>query len=120
MSKNRKRVRHDETEDTAAEIHSRHRDDEVPPDERGAAGSGAGDRHAAGAPMGGSAVGGLEGTNVGDGSPENANIDAAQGSDEFERRLDSDQEAAYAGKSGGAVGGTPANKRATGGRSGEE
>jgi hypothetical protein len=96
-------------------VASRHRPDEVPPNQRGPAGSSAGDRHAAGSPMGGSAAGGLGGTNVGHGDPDNANIDAAGGGGDFERQLDDDEEQAYAGRSGGAVGGTPANKRVSGG-----
>ena len=103
-------------EDTEAEIASRHRPDELPPNHRGAPGSAAGDRHAAGAPAGGSAVGGLAGVNVGDGDPENVDIDAAGGGGNFDRDLEIDEESAYAGRSGGAVGGTPANKRVVGGR----
>jgi hypothetical protein len=67
--------------------------------------------------MGGSAVGGLAGTNVGHGEPENADIDAAGGGGDFERTLDAAQEQAYAGRSGGADGRTPANKRVRGGDS---
>jgi hypothetical protein len=96
-------------------IHARHRPDELPPDVRGPAGSGGGDIHAAGAPLGGSAVGGLGGTNVGDGDPENADIDAAGGGGNFDPSLEADEEPGYSGQSGGAVGGTPANKRASGG-----
>lgn len=101
------------------ELNARHRPDERAPNEpAGPAGSGAGDIYAAGAPGGGSAVGGLAGTNVGDGSPDNADIDAAGGSSEFDVALDADEEEGYAGVSGGAVGGTPAGKRARGGRAG--
>jgi len=99
---------------------ARHRPDELPPSVRGRPGSGAGDRHAAGAPMGGSAIGGLEGTNIGRGDPADVNIDAAQGSGDFERNLDADEETAYAGRDGGAVGGTPANKRVSGGNEPKE
>lgn len=96
---------------------ARHRPDErAPNDPAEAPGSGAGDVHAAGATGGGSAVGGLAGTNVGDGSVENADIDAAAGSGNFDVGLDADEEPAYAGSAGGAVGGTPAGKLATGGR----
>jgi hypothetical protein len=96
---------------------ARHREDERAPNEPpGPPGSGAGDRHAAGAIGGGSAVGGLAGTNVGDGSPENADIDAAAGSGQFDAVLDADDEDAYSGIAGGAVGGSPAGKRASGGR----
>jgi hypothetical protein len=96
---------------------ARHRPDErAPNDPAGPPGSGAGDRHAAGAIGGGSAVGGLAGTNVGDGSPENADIDAAAGSSQFDIAIDADEEDAYSGFSGGAVGGSPAGKRVSGGR----
>lgn len=72
------------------------------------------DTHAAGTPGGGSAVGGLAGTNVGSGAPDGADLESAMGSGTFD---DDDIEAdlpAEAGHTGGAVGGTPANKRATG------
>ena len=103
-------------QENEAEIAARHRPDELPPNHRGAPGSAAGDPHAAGAPAGGSAVGGLGGVNVGDGDPANADIDAAGGGGNFDRDLEIDDESAYAGRSGGAVGGTPANKRTVGGR----
>ena len=78
------------------------------------------DRHAAGTPGGGSAVGGLAGTNVSEGSPANADLDAAMGSSEFDAGVEADDDEAggYAGPAGGAVGGSPANKRARGGRTG--
>jgi RNA polymerase-binding transcription factor DksA len=79
-----------------------------------------GDVHAAGTPGGGTADGGLAGTNVGSGSPRGARLEEAMGSGNFdvESRADEDDEApqAYSGRSGGAVGGTPANKRARGGK----
>lgn len=97
---------------------ARHRPDEVPPTERGPAGCAGGGIHAAGTPGGGSAVGGLAGTNVGDGSPDEADLEAAAGSGNFDVELDAEEEAeAYAGRHGGAVGGTPTNKRVTGGKS---
>lgn len=98
---------------------ARHRPDERPPNDAPLPpGSGAGDPHAAGATGGGSAVGGLAGTNTGDGSPENAHIDAAAGSGDFDRRIEEQDPEFYSGPSGGAVGGTPAGKRARGGRVG--
>lgn len=103
-------------EDSPAEISARHRPDEVPPNQRGPAGSAGGDIHAAGSPLGGSAIGGLGGTNFGDGDPDNADIDAAAGSGSFDRQFDADEEPGYSGHAGGAVGGTPANKRASGGQ----
>jgi RNA polymerase-binding transcription factor DksA len=85
------------------------------------------DRHAAGTPGGGAAVGGLGGTNIGTGDPEECDLEEAMGSSEFdatieteqveEQRMTDETAVGYAGHAGGAVGGTPANKRATGGRS---
>jgi RNA polymerase-binding transcription factor DksA len=86
------------------------------------------DRHAAGTPGGGTAVGGLAGTPVGDGDPSGADLEAAMGNGTFDAEVEGDQNPArktaegedvpggYAGQSGGAVGGTPANKRASGGK----
>ncbi|MBX9578915.1 MAG: TraR/DksA C4-type zinc finger protein [Gemmataceae bacterium] len=76
------------------------------------------DTHAAGTPGGGTAVGGLAGTNLGRGDPADAGLEHAMGSGNFdvaEEGEDEDVEA-YSGASGGAVGGTPANKRAVGGK----
>ncbi len=78
------------------------------------------DIFAVGTAGGGTAVGGLAGTNVGDGSPTNANLEEATGSptsdvsDDLLNEIEMPQ--AYGGHSGGAVGGTPANKRAVGGQ----
>lgn len=78
-----------------------------------------GDTHAAGTPGGGTAVGGLAGTNVGGGNPSNANLEQAMGSGNFDAAApandEEDEPEAFAGPAGGAVGGTPANKRARGG-----
>lgn len=85
------------------------------------------DRHAAGTPGGGTAIGGLAGTNVGTGEPEGLDLEDAMGSGAFDVAIESDPPAeerltegepggGYSGHSGGAVGGTPANKRASGGR----
>jgi len=69
---------------------------------------------AAGTPGGGTEVGGLAGTNVDDGDPVLTNLDRAMGSDS--RGEDSEEGGPpYAGHSGGAVGGTPAQGRASGG-----
>lgn len=103
-----------EHEDAAEQrdLSARHRPDErAPNDPPGRAGSGAGDIHAAGTPAGGTAVGGLAGTNVGHGDPDNADLEAAEGSGDFDARLDADGEPAQSGFSGGAVGGVPAGKR---------
>jgi|SRR5579884_740702 len=76
-------------------------------------------RHAAGTPGGGTASGGLAGTNAGDGDPDNADLEDALGSGV----LDTDGEEVggppYSGHAGGAVGGTPAGKRARGGDEGD-
>lgn len=74
------------------------------------------DVHAAGTPGGGTAVGGLAGTNLGTGAPDVEKLDEAMGSGKFDADIEQEEEGqAYAGPSGGAVGGTPANKRARGG-----
>ena len=79
----------------------------------GEAADDAGDPTAQGTPGGGSEVGGLAGTNVGDGAPENADLeDTFAGPDRYDVEEDGPS---YAGPSGGAVGGTPAEKRSTGG-----
>jgi RNA polymerase-binding transcription factor DksA len=77
------------------------------------------DLHAVGTPGGGTAVGGLAGTNVGDGDPADAALEEAMGSGNFDVTDEGDRPAiedAYSGPAGGAVGGTPANKRSVGGR----
>jgi hypothetical protein len=73
------------------------------------------DEHAVGEPGGGAAIGGLAGSNSGDGSPEVSDLQDAAGSGEFdvdEARDDDQRETPLSGRSGGAVGGTPARKRA--------
>jgi RNA polymerase-binding transcription factor DksA len=74
------------------------------------------DTHASGTPGGGSAVGGLAGTNIGTGSPDGAGLEDAMGSGDFDATLDKEDPEVYGGPTGGAVGGTPANKRSVGGR----
>ena len=75
------------------------------------------DVHAAGTAGGGTAVGGLAGTNIGAGTPGDAGLEEAMGSGNFDvEQVDAEDNGAYAGISGGAVGGTPAGKRASGGR----
>jgi hypothetical protein len=74
-----------------------------------------GDRHAQGTPGGGTEVGGLGGTNIDEGSPQNADLEELLGTDEA--GPDSQEEGPpYAGPSGGAVGGTPAEGRSAGGK----
>jgi hypothetical protein len=70
------------------------------------------DRYAAGTPGGGTASGGLAGTNYGDGSPDDVDLEDAMGSGIH----DADEEEGgppFSGRSGGAVGGTPAQGRAS-------
>ena len=78
------------------------------------------DIHAAGTPGGGSAIGGLAGTNVGGGDPDDADLESAMGSGAFDTEQleeeEEEEEAGYSGFRGGAVGGTPAGKRAVGGK----
>ena len=76
------------------------------------------DRHAAGTPPAGdSAVGGLGGTNIDAGSPRNDDLEKHEGSG-IEDTVPGEQDAgaAYAGRSGGAVVGTPVSVRSSGGR----
>src|SRR5207237_2168389 len=68
----------------------------------GPPGSPLGDRHAAGDPAGGAEFGGLAGSNVDDGTPVEGEPEEPDGP--------------YAGHAGGAVGGTPAEGRASGGK----
>lgn len=77
------------------------------------------DIHAVGTAGGGTAEGGLAGTNVGEGDPGNADLEDAMGSSTHDIAIEADPEDAvpYSGPSGGAVGGTPAGKRAVGGKS---
>jgi RNA polymerase-binding transcription factor DksA len=89
----------------------------------GSAVSGAGRRkrndvHAAGTAGGGTAEGGLAGTNIAEGDPNNADLEDAMGSGTHDVSIDADDEdtVPYSGPAGGAVGGTPANKRAVGGK----
>src|SRR4051812_41684064 len=73
-----------------------------------------GDRYAAGTPGGGTASGGLAGTNAGDGDPDDADLEDALGSGIHDTGGDEEGGPPYSGPSGGAVGGTPAEKRAKG------
>lgn len=73
------------------------------------------DRHAAGTPGGGTEVGGLGGTNLPDGSPEDLDLATPMATGAHPPEADED-EPPYSGASGGAVGGTPAEGRAKGGR----
>ena len=70
-----------------------------------------GDSHAAGTAGGGTALGGLAGGTAGCGEPDVAELDDALGSGDFDAREERDRNEPQAGRSGGAVGGTPAGKR---------
>lgn len=71
------------------------------------------DIHAAGEAGGGTAVGGLAGSNIGRGNPREAELDMASGSGQFDAQEDAnDDEIPEAGRTGGAAGGTPVGKRA--------
>lgn len=72
-----------------------------------------GDIHAAGTAGGGTALGGLAGTNVGHGDPDVADLQDAMGSGNFDvaDARNNQPHAPRAGRSGGAIGGTPAGKR---------
>jgi len=76
------------------------------------------DIHAVGTAGGGTAVGGLAGTNIGEGNPDDVNLEEAAGSGNFDVAIEEEDDPAigYSGPSGGAVGGTPANRRAVGGK----
>jgi hypothetical protein len=72
------------------------------------------DADAVGTPGGGSEVGGLAGTNFGDGDPENSDLGATM--EPGDLGPDSAVEGPpYSGQHGGAVGGSPAEGRASGG-----
>jgi len=82
------------------------------------------DRHGAGSPGGGLAPGGLAGTNYGEGSPDDAgDLTNPMGSGvedrgPFEKDEEEEGGPPYAGHAGGAVGGSPAEGRSKGGRTG--
>jgi RNA polymerase-binding transcription factor DksA len=72
-----------------------------------------GDIHAAGTAGGGTAVGGLAGGNEGDGDPRIIEVEEATASGNFDVEDDRyDSRTPRSGPTGGAVGGTPAFKRA--------
>jgi RNA polymerase-binding transcription factor DksA len=80
------------------------------------------DHHAAGTPGGGTALGGLAGTTVGTGDPEDEEeeLEEAMGASNLDALIEAskpeEEKEGYAGRAGGAVGGVPANKRAVGGK----
>lgn len=98
------------------ELEARHRPDERSPLEEGEPGSAGGPVNMQDAGAGGTALGGLAGSNEGDGSPDYERLEELAGSSYFDEELEEQDEPPYAGRSGGAVGGTPAEKRASGGR----
>jgi hypothetical protein len=76
------------------------------------------DVHAAGTAGGGTAIGGLAGTNIGEGDPDDGELEDAMGGGDFDRKLDDDDRdtSSYSGRHGGAVGGSVAGRRAVGGK----
>src|SRR5947208_15642306 len=72
--------------------------DEIPLPGAGPAGSDLGDRHAAGTPGGGTEFGGLAGSTIGDGSPDDAPLEEAMGGPVDE----TEDQPPYAGHAGGA------------------
>ena len=91
-------------------------DERDPDDDRGEPGSAGGGTNMAGTPGGGLAAGGLGGTNAGGGAPDDNDLDDAMGAGIYDENGDTeDGGPPYAGPSGGAVGGTPAQKRVKGG-----
>jgi hypothetical protein len=75
------------------------------------------DRYAAGTAAGGTEVGGLAGSNEGDGSPDDVDLASASATGTHPPEAE-DGGPPYAGPAGGAVGGTPAEERSSGGRTG--
>jgi len=75
----------------------------------------AGDIYAAGTPGGGLASGGLAGTNVGHGDPDDVDLEDAMGNGEEDTAGEDEDARAYGGPAGSAVGGAPAERRARGG-----
>ena len=71
------------------------------------------DVHAAGTAGGGTAVGGLAGTNIGRGEPSIADLQEASASGDFDRSdaRDHDEDAPLAARNGSAIRGAPRNKR---------
>lgn len=71
------------------------------------------DRYATGTAGGGTASGGLGGTNEGRGEPDISELSNAHanGGAELEEAYEEDDDDPRSGRAGGAVGGTPANKR---------
>ena len=78
------------------------------------------DIHAAGTAGGGTAIGGLAGTNIGEGDPDDGDLEEAMGSGDYDQALEDDHEdtSSYSGPTGGAVGGAVADRRAVGGKTG--
>jgi len=72
----------------------------------------AGDPHAAGTPGGGTEAGGLAGSNEGHGDPDLDELDRAAGGGAREKDPGPGGRVPRAGRAGGAVGGSPAGKRA--------
>jgi hypothetical protein len=73
-------------------------------------------QEAIGTPGGGAASGGLAGVNLGDGSPDEVDLGRAMHCGRLDHSGDTvdDDDEPQSGRSGGAVGGTPAGKRGRG------
>lgn len=114
----------DVTEERPNVHHSRRaglRPDERDPEEAaGEPGSAGGEENMSGTPGGGMASGGLAGTNAPSGAVEGEIDELSDGFGDGIRDVSGAEETTgappYAGHSGGAVGGSPAEKRAKGGR----
>jgi hypothetical protein len=72
----------------------------------------------AGTPLGGTSVGGLAGSNYGEGTTNADEASDAFGVGIGDNVGKEEDGPPFAGRSGGAVGGTPADKRVTGGKTG--
>jgi len=93
----------------APQLAGQRRDELLPGQNSGEQGR---DRGAAGTPGGGLAAGGLAGTNAADGEPDDQ-LEDAMSAGIYDTAGDEQQvDAPQSGRSGGAVGGTPAGKRA--------
>ena len=93
-------------------------DERDPAESPAAPGSAGGGVNQSGEVGGGLASGGLAGMNEDDGRPDIDRLDDAAGAGVYDDAGKEQEEGPYAGFSGGAVGGTPAGKRASGGNIG--
>jgi hypothetical protein len=107
--------RDDELNMLAARRRAGLRPDEVDPDApRGEPGSAAGEVHAQGTPGGGTSEGGLGGTNLGAGGAADVDLEDNLGTGIHDDLGNEEEREPQSGHAGGAVGGTPVGKRASG------